>query len=1063
MNKRTIRFRNAVGVLACIILLTTLTNCSSLVETMLDKTLETQYASYLEDTTRVDGDQGTAVESGMGSYENEEYEEYSDAPGISSPELSPENPEDLLAAELAEQYMQAAANQYNPAGTNYAENRQTGSSAYAIDAGRAAVPADLPEIPPAPQIHFTPYTLYNTEQSTAAEKEKAKQEALRVQSELQQEFLGIEQFGPASFEKEIEQVFSLAESIYTTAKPKLEADSLAQFTHTVLWTPDFSPAIGAAGTAQKFPGKAQELSLAVTIAISHLDRPYFIQAFAAAVFALDKEDPIAAGNLASAVIAAGERLYPNPGQDKQLSEYRKQAITLYRYAIACSTVEDKGRKVWSLRSLTPLINLGNLLIDMKEYEEAKRVLVTAREIDPSSWPAALALASCYEALHRPLLARAVLEDKALERPVYFAAMQHMEEERKQIAPYTGIPIDSSEELYNQAFEVLEQQEIRTAADFIGSLDQNERNTFRNLIKYLPPAGSFSAPEISLLTPFSSVRTINEPLGQAAVKDFSEALGAFALQRNNTEVERQLNQLEQLGMSINYGLDLKDVLAHPEKYEDRDIEVTVEGEAAFRENIEELEKLATQAELELATGKTSGAVALGKKLDPAFGIFTLNPANYANPMDIAVQAYNLQQYFAKYNLYGGYLYKITNDTKNSVVDIIRNYGFAYGNLQLMEDGELKALDEEIESVRMAGGDPYSAEWKLKEHAIHQKYAVQYNHLAIRGWNQATSIASAAYLQRIKPRAEAMYYDMIRNVAMISDPHIRQLKDTELKTVLLQNLALSLHTVLIAYAGFYYIEDWDCGCDVGTLKAQYEEEQAALRKIENERLARAKGEKKRFDAGKIPESSPLFKKLDSFGTDLTIPFIPFMSGKITCAQTIVNFHADLSSMGGPNLKYGFKEDAFTGTSTHSGGMELGFSRSQEGLGASATLSLSGSVTRDSSGVVTDYSVKGAAAVSIEAGGTSVSAGVEASTGSGGVIEYDSTVSAKGGLSGKLVSAEVSIEASVQRGNSLSGKVEADLNISSSEMNQSINDALGDIGEAFPVDTSVKKELWSGTFPL
>jgi hypothetical protein len=123
-----------------------------------------------------------------------------------------------------------------------------------------------------------------------------------------------------------------------------------------------------------------------------------------------------------------------------------------------------------------------------------------------------------------------------------------------------------------------------------------------------------------------------------------------------------------------------------------------------------------------------------------------------------------------------------------------------------------------------------------------------------------VASVNYLQKIKPQAEAYYYDVLRHIALISDPGVRAEKDRQFRASLDQAVHWGLCTVLVAYGSLRYHDEWDCYCDIKALLSQREEERKQLDKEESERIERSMEAKKRFESGEIPDSSPLFKKLD-----------------------------------------------------------------------------------------------------------------------------------------------------------------------------------------------------------
>ncbi len=914
-------------------------------------------------------------------------------------------------------------------------------------------PAALVKLPPAATVPYTALPDYGVT-DPIADRAKAAQREQDLE-ELAADTSRVPAYVPESKPILRTQANSIAAARYEHARRELEPDTVGEFNRLVHWAPSFD------GSTQD-RRLATDYSLLVSVAVNHIDRPNFCIALAGAVYALAPGDPVAIGNLASAILSAGERRFPYTGMEKQLAPYRADARVLYEHAVACSMITSGGNAMWTLRSLTPLVNLGNLLVDLNELDQAKSVLLSAKTLDPTSWFAALGLATCYEALGRSDLAKAVLEDERLNPPASIAARKTTEKLMKETDEYVGLPIESPEALFVEGLEAMRSQEILTSADFISQLDQSERNKMRYFIEHLPIQGSYQAPEITLVSQYASLRAINNPLGQAAVQDFVEAVGVYAIRAGFSGIGRMEDSMENLGMSVSYNFDIADVMAHPEKYEDFDAEVDVQGEEQLEARLAEMEQLALQAERELATGKTTSVIALGAMVDPSIAILGLDLNRYADPMNIVMQQYNLAIHNRKANTYGAYLFSVNQRARKAVDDILINAVGKFKSIADREQQESDQLAKREAAAHDAGQNTDTAEWKLRWHALHVKYFKEYNDVSNVAWNQATSVATVNYLQKVKPQAESLYYDVIRHVALISDPEVRAQKERNLRATIDQNVYQGLETVLKAFASLEYLEEWDCGCDVKGLLQQQEAERKAIEVAENDRIARNKGEKKRFESGEIPESSPLFKKLDEYGTDLNIPFIPFMTGRISCARTVVEFKADLSSIGGPNLNYDYTQSAATGATTHRGGMEIGFNRDAgSGVSAGATLSIGGSLSMDGKGVVTDYSAAGAAKITIGAGGAAVGVGGEVTVGPQGVVSYDTSVSATGRLSTGVGGGEVTMESSIQRGNSLSAQVEANLNPMSTRIDQAMNTQADGKPEPIQVDTSMQKELWNGRF--
>jgi hypothetical protein len=349
----------------------------------------------------------------------------------------------------------------------------------------------------------------------------------------------------------------------------------------------------------------------------------------------------------------------------------------------------------------------------------------------------------------------------------------------------------------------------------------------------------------------------------------------------------------------------------------------------------------------------------------------------------------------------------------------------------------------------------------EHNIHKRFLVQYNARAEFAWKEATQVAAKAYSDKIKPRAERFYYDVFRHIALISDPEVREKKNREFEQMLLYGVNQGLVNVLGAFGSVGYTQEWDCRCDVGSLLADAEQEEKELA----ERDARQQQARLQFASGEIPPASPLFKKLDAYGTDLDIPFIPLLSGRISCARSTFTLAGQLPTALSPKGTYTFTESAFTGATTHAGGLEVSVSAKDGSLSTAATLNVRGSVSLDGTGTVTDYSVTGASTVKVGMGPVSGKIGAEIGyTPKGGL-----TSDVSGGLTAVLKgeygrSVEVAIEGSARRGSTFSAKAEQALNPYSGEIDGFLKDVSKDsIGDKFPFSTDLKKELWHGKFAL
>jgi thioredoxin-like negative regulator of GroEL len=166
-----------------------------------------------------------------------------------------------------------------------------------------------------------------------------------------------------------------------------------------------------------------------------------------------------------------------------------------------------------------MINLGNLYIDMNRPDEARSLMQAARKQSPFSWDAAIGMAAYFHSINKPDKARAILDDENLDRP---QTLMVAKKASKALEKTKDLPIDSPEELYKENIKTISAEPIATAADFMAQIDEEKAMNAR-FVERLPPQGSFKAPSIKKLTQYASLKAINSPQGESAVKDFADML------------------------------------------------------------------------------------------------------------------------------------------------------------------------------------------------------------------------------------------------------------------------------------------------------------------------------------------------------------------------------------------------------------------------------------------------------------------------------------------------------------------------------------------------------------
>jgi hypothetical protein len=840
-------------------------------------------------------------------------------------------------------------------------------------------------------------------------------------------------------------ILKLAAARNAAARKEFRPEELSAYAQAANWTVRFD---GQAPDRQR----AKTYSFSVSSATNYFNKPHFIIAFAAAVFALDPQSTAGANNLAAGILTAGERLYPEKAQAEKLAPFRNDAERCYLYALAVSMKDE----AYTDDSLTALINLGHLYIDMDRLDAARALFQAARKQSPFSWDAALGLAAYFFAVGQPDKARAVLEDENLDRP---QTLMVAKKASKVLEKSEEVPLDAPDETFEKNIEIVAAAPIATAADFMSQIDQSERNKMRYFVEHLPVQGSFKAPPIKKLTQYASLKAITGPQGESALKDFMEMLQMYSLSSFAAQGKEQLKMLDRLGLKVDPGVDLDDVARHPEKYKDgkRRPKVKVD-KTELMKNIGKWKEQAAVAERELATGKTGALTELVSQVDPFVTILQIDPQSYADPMNILIQKHNFAVHNRKSNLYRGYLRTVNKRVHRALLEIIQSYSSKVAAAAKIQEEQLEQIDKKCEAAKMTG----SAECLLQKHNAHTMYFNACNNAAETAFGSATNVATVAYVQKIAPNAEAYYYDVFRHVALISDPEVRAQKDAELRQAIYGELVYALSMVGTAHASFAYHDEWDCSCSLEQLLQQREMEAEARREEENARIQRNKAAKLAFDSGEIPESTPLFKKIDGYGFDFDYFFF---KGRMSPARTVVNFNLKLPVPGSPELFASQSISEFTGAATYGQGIKVTLGAEQGGVKAGAYFSLSSSVTTDGQGVVKDYSVTAATGLTVSGkGGTSLSVGGEMTFGPNGVTDSDFSAGISRDFKNDYGGAgNVAFEASTKHGCKLSGAVEQTLEGPGDFINEAKEKAVGkDLADLIPSDDLFKqKQEWPGTF--
>lgn len=877
-------------------------------------------------------------------------------------------------------------------------------------------------------------------------------------------------------------MLQMTKAQHDIAKKKFSPQELTDYYGMVDWRPEFD-------STNKEVTKAREFSVLVASATNFSNRPYLMIALATAVYALDPKSSVAASNFASAFVTAGEHLIKPPLTKTALVPFQKDAESAYLYAIYASRKDGK----WTEESIIPAINMGNLCMDLKKYEEARSLFMVARKLKPSSWDAALGLAAYFYALKQPDKALAILEDDNLDRPAQMMMAVKSAKSLQKTDKYVELTADSPEEVFKEGIDIIKEEPILTSADFLENFDQSERNKMRYFIENLPEAGSFTVPSITLVSQYSTLKAISSPLGASALQEFQEKIGTYTLKSTAANAKQQAAYLERLGLKIE-GIDFDDLMKHPEKYADGKLgdKMRVTGKEEILANVEKLRKEGMAAQKDLMAGKTNSSVELVGKIDPYFKLLLINPEDYADPYNIIIQKHNFTVYNRKTNLYNQYLRAINKKTTRAIQDRIVQTNKEFISIQKRDSLALDRYNKEVEQARKNNIDVSTYAWKMKLHNIHLNFFNEKNNLFERTFGDITNLASATYVQKIKPNAEGYYLDVIRHIALISDPEVRLEKEMLLKSNVNSMVAHGLYNVASAFSAYEYSDNWDCSCDLEGLEALREKEQNEREDVEEAKRQENLAGKKAFETRNL-NGTQLFKKLDEFYDEYD--FILFKV-RASCAQTVVTLDTrkfpippSKASHAAATLQW----NEFNSDIKVNGSIGTGISKGP----LKAMLDMKGDLLLNGDNLsVKDWSVTPQAKVEATVGNTAVSAVAEATFNQTGLKDYTLTGNIKtsvqygnmnvtGGASVSYNSntglstdfsatgkydlknefggeANAEFDASTKRGCSFSGKVEQGLQpvqdfIKETGMEEHAKNA----GVELPLDSITQKEFWTGKF--
>ncbi len=706
------------------------------------------------------------------------------------------------------------------------------------------------------------------------------------------------------------EILKLAQQYYELAYPQIEGDTKAEYNRLISWKPDFT---GKEASSEML-GLQSHHSVNVAMALSYTNAKNFYLAMAAAVFSINPENAVAAGNFAAAAAAYGDDLTVEGKNRTEVQQYYQDAEQIFHYALLLGGTGEKQN------TLPLLVSLGNLYLDSKKYNEAYACFQSAREIDDEYSAAVEGLYKTYMALKQYQKALDLLADTT-----HFAAFagaakkasEKREEDNKKPQVQTPTLEEEVLEIKMDSFNTID---AVSAADFLDEIDAEAKEKLNRIIREVQGKMKYTAPEITMLSQYSSLKAISQPLGQSALEAFSEGVA----------------QLSEDAYKMN------------EKVSAREPSGEVYDQAAS-----DMERYRINQNSDCDTVHKFYA-ALSKIL-PEYSIFAVNPYDYVNPMDILVQRHNIENFVRKYNNYNQYIGIVNKRVEEDVREI----------MDICGQKELAIWDEMDDKIGKL--DPEDPGYMLKIHAIHKAYYPKANGVKQVYWNQATSITVTAYQQKIRKYAEQMYNDCMKHIVLISDDNIRAILEERLQASLLSGLEAIFNQVWLSFS--FTIHDEECWCDLEALEAKREELEKERNRLANEQIQRNMEAKKRFESGELDENSAYYKKcIKPYEVTINTPFV---QGVVGPYKTTFKLKLDF-------LDFEQVEHHIRNTTTYNGGIEIG-SSGEAGpaeIGAKAYLRFSAIKGANGQFAMEDVDIVGGGKVTLGTGFTSAEAGMEAS---------------------------------------------------------------------------------------
>jgi tetratricopeptide (TPR) repeat protein len=682
--------------------------------------------------------------------------------------------------------------------------------------------------------------------------------------------------------------------------------------------------------------KARDLSNAAASVMLSPDAQSLGIALASAAVGHAPRLPVTAHNLAAALYLRQGPASIGHATDTSAA---RDAAALYRYTL--SLAPDRV-ETW--------VNLGNVEMDLKQYEEARTCFEAALKRDSGCLEAHVGMATYWFAKGDKQKAQDELQSGQIRYPASTRKTSEANErlEDPDVAPQV-MPSDEIETMEEKLRKLRELTPMSTA-DIIEPFDPEDAQQIRIKVNNLPQTDLLRLPELTSITMFGTYEAYYKH--RVFVRLYQKEVEAFFKKWSADLKEQSKKIVTDLGGTITTDARGKTQLGG-----------TLD-KAAMKAEAARMRQMAKNGQIAELMQEVS------QKYDPQMlqmpgvaGMIGGQAAASPPSLDGYLASYNFQVFNKKYVAWIQYWPKYVKRETEFLMERAQR-----GNQRIQElrDAEGKAL-EELRNRCKPDSPPESEIVQIE-----LNYLLQRNQERESWFHDSFDAMVLEYKQRIRPNLEAMWTDLLPHVRLMQAGMSRDRRFTEVG-----NLALSMSAQLVGMvAGSANVGEWE---DPAVLRGlQAELEQARLRQKEADEQAARSQIPQDFARANAPGRFSPEALLDQLSWKKSLGPISF---KITASSIEISGSRLIEG----SLSYNWRTDVVKGYL----GVGCSFSTGDAPIGAGAALGTGVSFTYNAqTGKVAEIDWTASASATANLGVVSASTSYEASVMHGNTLTVDVT---------------------------------------------------------------------------